>query len=87
MIPNEYKVLCLAVEEGVNSGWSRAHKHTDDPDPQYVRDAITDAVICSISKWFEYEPMPSDVLDSVRRNVFSAIEDDRIRCALGTTNP
>lgn len=48
-------VLERAVEEGVAYGWRRAHKHVSEPTPEHTQDAIKDAVMSSVRKWFEFE--------------------------------
>lgn len=35
-------ILEMTIEEGVARGWSRAHKHTESPSEQVVKDAIED---------------------------------------------
>ena len=49
-----YAVLARAVEDGVRVGWSRAHKHEDDPEPETVRIAIVDAVLNELCEWFRF---------------------------------
>lgn len=51
---NEYWVLDRAVEEGVNCGYRRAHKHTESPDPTYLRDQIQAEVMNAICEAFEF---------------------------------
>lgn len=41
-------ILEMAIEEGVARGWSRAHKHTESPSEQVVKDAIEDCVMAQI---------------------------------------
>lgn len=52
---NVYEVLSRAVEEGVASGWRRAHKHTDKPDAESVMLSIDDAVMGAICEVFVFE--------------------------------
>lgn len=40
-----FSVIDRAVEEGVARGWNRAHKHTETPGEQAIRDAIAQAVL------------------------------------------
>lgn len=60
MKPNEYKVLEHAVTKGITYGYSRAHKHTETPSDIAVMDAIHNAVMNSISKWFVFEDHNND---------------------------
>lgn len=40
MKPNWYAIITDIIDRGIDVGWSRAHKHTDMPDPQVVKEAI-----------------------------------------------
>lgn len=48
-------ILEMAIEEGVARGWRRAHKHTDSPSEQAVKDAIEDCVMAQIYEYFSFE--------------------------------
>ena len=39
-----FAVVSRAIDEGVDRGWNRAHKHTESPDVEYLRGQICDAV-------------------------------------------
>lgn len=60
MRPNEYKVLEMAVSDGVELGWNRAHKHNDEPDPEQIQASILDAVTAQICEWFIFEGESDD---------------------------
>ncbi len=55
-----YPVLLRAVEEGVARGYARAHKHTESPSDEAIRDAIVESVLGEIAEWFSYD---DDVVD------------------------
>jgi hypothetical protein len=55
-----YHVLSRAVEEGVELGWRRAHKHTDSPDEGAVRESIVNSVLGEISEWFDFDEPESE---------------------------
>lgn len=55
MRPNEYLIMCEAVEEGIAYGWMRAHKHVDNPTEESIKDAIEQAVMTSISQYFWFD--------------------------------
>lgn len=55
-----YDVLQQAVEAGVNYGWNRAHKHTDTPDAEAIKDAIFNAITSEICDWFDFDEEESD---------------------------
>ena len=52
---DEYKVLVMCVENGVQLGWNRAHKHSDTPEDYYIRDCIEEAVMHEIFEYFNFE--------------------------------
>jgi hypothetical protein len=52
---NEWTVLTRAIEDGVAYGWERAHKHTDDPSPDFIKQTIEQAVENSISEVFTFD--------------------------------
>ena len=45
-----YTVVSRAIDEGIEYGWGRAHKHTDKPDEQAIKQAIYEAVTNSLSE-------------------------------------
>ena len=55
MKPKFSRVLELAIEAGVASGWRRAHKHVDEPSEFDVCHAIEEAVMTEIYMWFDFE--------------------------------
>lgn len=55
MKAREYDVLEMAVEDGVDCGWMRAHKHVDRPDEESVKEEICRAVMGEICTWFDLD--------------------------------
>jgi hypothetical protein len=47
-----YKIVARAVEEGINYGWNRAHKHTETPNEQHIKQEIENAVMNSLTEIF-----------------------------------
>lgn len=47
---NTYIVVTRAIEEGINYGWNRAHKHTDRPSPEQIKQEIENAIMNSLSE-------------------------------------
>lgn len=45
-----YKIIARAVEEGINYGWNRAHKHVDTPNEHHIKQEIEQAVLNSLSE-------------------------------------
>lgn len=62
MKAKEYNLIVQCVENGIQYGWNRAHKHTDTPAPEQIRDAIETAVLNEICEWFEFDDYKDDVL-------------------------
>lgn len=52
---NEWMILSRAIEEGVAYGWQRAHKHTETPDPELIKETIEQAVEHCISEVFTFD--------------------------------
>ena len=50
-----YEVLHRAVEEGVAYGWRRAHKHTDTPDEETIKDQLQQAALNEICELFDFD--------------------------------
>ena len=53
--PKIYALLDTAVESGIAYGWTRAHKHTDTPTEDQIKDEIHRAVMNDIAEWFEFD--------------------------------
>jgi hypothetical protein len=53
--PKSNKVLEIAVSDGVERGWHRAHKHNDTPTPENICDHICQAVLEEIDEWFDMQ--------------------------------
>lgn len=52
---DEYKVLVMVIENGVNLGWNRAHKHSDTPEDYYIRNCIEEAVMLELLEYFKLD--------------------------------
>jgi hypothetical protein len=55
MKPKFYVILEQAIEEGVRSGWHRAHKHVENPQEASIKEAIEDAVMSAIHEYFTFD--------------------------------
>lgn len=53
MKPKIHLVLELAIKDGIDYGWTRAHKHTDTPDENLVKQEIEQHIWNSIHEWFD----------------------------------
>ncbi len=50
-----YDVLRRAIEEGIEYGWRRAHKHTDTPDADAIKDQIVTGILNEVSEYFDFD--------------------------------
>ncbi len=50
-----YEVLRRAVEEGIDYGWMRAHKHVDKPDEAALKDEILKGILNEVCEYFDFE--------------------------------
>lgn len=55
MKPRSFRILERAVEEGFRMGWSRAHKHIDNPDDHTVEDNVTREIMNAICEVFSFD--------------------------------
>ena len=55
MKPKTYNLLERCIEDGVQMGWNRAHKHTETPDPIWLREQIYQAIMFEIHEWFDIQ--------------------------------
>jgi hypothetical protein len=50
-----YQLIQECVENGVQLGFNRAHKHTDTPSDEELQNKIIDSVMLEICEWFTFE--------------------------------
>ena len=55
MKPKFRVILEQAIEEGVRRGYSRAHKHVENPSEGAIIESIEDHVMSSIYEYFDFE--------------------------------
>jgi len=55
MKPKFFKLLEMAVEEGIETGWRRAHKHNDSPHEHTIKTEISDAIFSTFHEYFTFE--------------------------------
>ena len=60
MKAKEYNVVEMAVRAGVEYGYNRAHKHTDSPSEEQIKEAIIKAVMDDICEWFIFEELTKE---------------------------
>ena len=49
-----YDIVTDAVDRAVSYGWTRAHKHTDEPDEDTIRDCIFEAVTSALCEIIDF---------------------------------
>lgn len=52
---NIYSILSDKIEEGINYGWVRAHKHTDNPSQDIIKENLHREIMNSLSEIINYE--------------------------------
>lgn len=52
--PKTYPMLCQCVETGLQLGWNRAHKHTENPTEQQILNEMENAIMNEICEWFDF---------------------------------
>ncbi len=55
MKANEYLIMSDCIENGVSYGWHRAHKHTENPTEEQIKEAIEQAVMSAIVEYFWFD--------------------------------
>ena len=48
-------ILEMAIEEGVRRGYSRAHKHVENPTEGAIIESIEEHVMSAIYEYFDFE--------------------------------
>ena len=55
MKPKFRVILEMAIEEGVRRGYSRAHKHVENPTESAIIEHIEEQVMSSIYEYFSFD--------------------------------
>lgn len=50
-----YPILERAVEEGLNNGWHRAHKYTEFPENEKLKEDLVHGVMGAICEVFKFD--------------------------------
>ena len=61
MKAKEYLLLSKCVEDGIQYGINRAHKHTDTPTREHLEREIENAVMNEMCSWFEFEEIEKNL--------------------------
>ena len=52
---NTYAVLEECIEMGINGGWNKAHKHTDNPTEEQIKEELLRYIMLQICEKFEFD--------------------------------
>jgi hypothetical protein len=50
----------MCIDNGIETGWIRAHKHIDSPDDHSVKTCIYESIIAEVYDWFKFEDVNHD---------------------------
>ena len=50
-----YALLSECIERGIDAGWRRAHKHTDQPTERDIKTQIEFAIDAQIAEFFSFD--------------------------------
>lgn len=50
-----YPLIERIVEEGIDAGYLRAHKHTDNPNPETIKQCIEQYILQGFDEVFEFD--------------------------------
>ena len=57
MKPKSHLVLELCIKQGIDYGWMRAHKHTDTPSDDLIKQEIEEEIWNQVWEWFDMETL------------------------------
>ena len=76
LIPKPYPLLVDCLEKGAEYGWNRAHKHTDNPGENSIRDQIVQAQLNEICEAFDIvQPEDPETQEDEFRTRFTEFMD------------
>ena len=52
---NTYAVLEECIEIGIDGGWNKAHKHTDKPEGDYIKEQILHYIMLQVCEKFKFD--------------------------------
>ena len=54
MKPKYHKIIMNAIADGVDNGWWYAHKYTDSPAKETIKQSIIDHIIYELEDTFDF---------------------------------
>lgn len=61
MKPRLIPLLDQCIENGFAQGWRKAHKHTENPKEEFIREQVRIAIWDQLHEWFDFnetDPQP-----------------------------
>jgi hypothetical protein len=55
MKPKPHLVLDMCIQNGIDYGWVRAHKHFEKPPEGIIKQEIADAIWHEVYEWFDMD--------------------------------
>lgn len=53
--PNTYEILYNCVEQGIDAGWNKAHKHLDNPSEDKIKEEILRYIMLVVVEKFNFD--------------------------------
>tara|TARA_R110000803_G_C11884645_1_gene310186 strand:+ start:642 stop:818 length:177 start_codon:yes stop_codon:yes gene_type:complete len=50
-----FKLIDQIIDSGIEGGWNRAHKHTDTPNEETIKNCIHDSIMLAFEDLFVFE--------------------------------
>jgi hypothetical protein len=60
MTPKIVPLLDQCIETGIQLGWQRAHKHTDNPTQDEIHTQIYQCIWSELDAWFDFPEPPNE---------------------------
>jgi hypothetical protein len=67
MKTNYYKIISEAIENGIDCGWNRAHKHTINPSAEHIKEQVEHYIMHNICEIFDFDN-DSESEDAIKAN-------------------
>lgn len=63
MKAKELRILEMCIDNGIERGWNRAHKHIENPSPGVIKDDIALEVMNEIHEFFTFSELENQSED------------------------